>query len=55
MFDEKIRFERIKEKLSLKYYYYKQLKDYLTENGLKVTEEYGWYDKSDIKNGRELI
>jgi hypothetical protein len=48
-------FERIEEKLSLKYYYYQQLKDYLKVNGLDVVEEYGWYDKSDIKNGRELI
>lgn len=48
-------FERIEEKLSLKYYYYQQLKDYLTEKKFEVIEEYGWYDKSDIKNGRELI
>ena len=47
--------ERIEEKLSLKYYYYQQLKEYLSINGLGVKEEYGWYDKSDILNGRELI
>jgi SAM-dependent methyltransferase len=49
--DESGSFERIEEKLSLKYYYYQQLKDYLAENGLEATEEYGWYDKSNIKNG----
>jgi ubiquinone/menaquinone biosynthesis C-methylase UbiE len=48
-------FERIEEKLSLKYYYYQQLKDYLKACGFEVSEEYGWYDKSDVENGRELI
>jgi hypothetical protein len=47
--------ERIEENLSLKYYYYNQLKEYLAVNKLKVVEEYGWYDKSNIENGRELI
>ena len=47
--DESGRFERIEEKLSLKYYYYQQLKDYLAVSGLDVAEEFGWYDKSDIK------
>jgi hypothetical protein len=31
------------------------LKELLTEGGFTVTEEYGWYDKSTIENGRELI
>jgi SAM-dependent methyltransferase len=48
-------FERIEEKLALKYYYYQQLKDILETNCFEVIEEYGWYDKSDIENGRELI
>ena len=47
--------EKITEDLELKYYYYDQLKGILKDNGFKVTEEYGWYDKSDIQTGRELI
>lgn len=53
--DESGSFERIEEKMSSKYYYYQQIKDYLESNGLAVVEEYGWYDKSDIKDGREMI
>lgn len=47
--------EVYKENLELKYYYYEQLKTVLMNNGLKIIEEYGWYDKSEIKNNRELI
>ena len=47
--------EKIIEDLELKYYYYEQLKMVLEENGFTITEEYGWYDKSEIENGRELI
>jgi SAM-dependent methyltransferase len=48
-------FERIEDDLKLKYYYYHQLKSYIINAGLTIVEEYGWYDKSDIENGRELI
>jgi hypothetical protein len=27
----------------------------LVENGFEIMEEYGWYDKSGIENGREII
>lgn len=27
----------------------------LAEAGFSIEEEYGWYDKSGIKSGRELI
>ena len=47
--------EKIAEDLELRYYYYDQLKSILEENDFSITEEYGWYDKSDIRNGRELI
>jgi SAM-dependent methyltransferase len=47
--------ERIIDKLALKYYYYEQLKELLLNNGFFITEEYGWYDKSGIEGGRELI
>ena len=43
------------EHLELKYYYHEQLKKILINNGFKILEEYGWYDKSGIENGRELI
>jgi SAM-dependent methyltransferase len=43
------------EFLELKYYYREQLKTILINNGFKIVEEYGWYDKSEIENGRELI
>jgi SAM-dependent methyltransferase len=49
------KFQRIEDHLKLKYYYADQLKDYLKMGGLTIVEEYGWYDKSSIENGRELI
>jgi SAM-dependent methyltransferase len=47
--------EKHYEHLALKYYYYEQLINILKENGFKILEEYGWYDKSQIENNRELI
>lgn len=47
--------EKYTEQLELKYYYYEQLIKLLKENGFKILEEYGWYDKSRIENGKELI
>lgn len=47
--------QSFKDNLALKYYYYEQLKDLLAFHRLSVIEEYGWYDKSPIQNGRELI
>jgi SAM-dependent methyltransferase len=47
--------EKYIEHLELKYYYFEQLKELLTDNGFTIVEEYGWYDKSKIENGRELI
>jgi hypothetical protein len=45
----------LQEKLSLKYYYKDQLRNLLTDSGFQIIEEFGWYDKSGIDNGRELI
>ena len=45
----------IREPLELKYYYYDQLKELLESSGLKIKEEFGYYDKSSIENGKELI
>lgn len=47
--------KRLKEHLKLKYYYYDQIVRHLKEAGFAIEEEYGWYDKSNIENGRELI
>lgn len=47
--------KRIEEHLQLKYYYYNQMVNYLEQSGLSIVDEYGWYDKSNIKDGRELI
>ncbi len=47
--------ERTEEDLSLRYYYYEQLKDLLIRNDFRIKDEFGWYDKSPIENGRELI
>lgn len=49
------KFERIEDDLKLKYYYYDQLKEYLINGRLEIVEEYGWYDRTNIKDGRELI
>jgi hypothetical protein len=43
------------ESLELKYYYYEQFKNLLTTEQFEIIEEYGWYDRSDITSGRELI
>jgi SAM-dependent methyltransferase len=53
--DKQGNIEKCIENLELKYYYYNQLKALLETNGYKILEEYGWYDKSEIENGRELI
>ena len=45
----------IREPLELKYYYYDQLKELLESSGLKIKEEFGYYDKSSIENGKESI
>jgi len=47
--------EKYKEELELKYYYHDQLKKILLENGYEIYEEFGWYNKTGIENGRELI
>ena len=47
--------EKFTEHLELKYYYHEQLKTLLENNGFSVLEEYGWYDKSKLEDGRELI
>jgi SAM-dependent methyltransferase len=47
--------EKYTEELELKYYYYEQLKKILLENGFEIIEKFGWYDKTEIENGRELI
>jgi hypothetical protein len=31
------------------------LKKILLENGFEIIEKFGWYDKTEIENGRELI
>lgn len=53
--DKKGNMEKYIEHLELKYYYHEQLKTLLVDNGYKIFEEYGWYDKSKIEDGRELI
>jgi len=47
--------QRIVDHLALKYYYCDQLKSLLTNCGFNIAEEFGWYDKSPIESGRELI
>lgn len=49
------RFERVIDDLVLKYYRYEQMKPLLINSGFSIREEYGWYDKSSIASGRELI
>ena len=53
--DKEGNIEKITENLQLKYYYYDQLKSKLSSNDFDIIEEYGWYDKSPIETGRELI
>ncbi|NLG88881.1 MAG: class I SAM-dependent methyltransferase [Clostridiaceae bacterium] len=45
----------IRELLELKYYYYDQLKELLESSGFIIKEEFGYYDKSSISDGKELI
>ncbi len=47
--------ERKTEDLKLKYYYEEDLRNILKTKGFKIVDEFGWYDKSSIKDNRELI
>lgn len=47
--------EVFEEPLKLKYYYYDQLKDLLLNNKFEIIDEFGYYDKTSIDNGKELI
>jgi ubiquinone/menaquinone biosynthesis C-methylase UbiE len=48
--------EMIKEdKLTIKYYEYKEIVDMLKSVGFKIKEEYGYYDKRSIIDGDEMI
>ncbi|MGD9155519.1 MAG: isopentenyldiphosphate isomerase [Bacillota bacterium] len=47
--------EETRELLELKYYYYDQLKVLLETEGFEVIEEYGYYDKCSIEQGKEMI
>ena len=49
------RMNRITDDLALKYYYPTQLRDTLEGAGLRILEQYGWYDKSPLEGGRETI
>jgi len=46
--------EHIVDDLSLKYYFYDQLRAVVEKAGMEVAEEYSWYDKTPI-GGREII
>ncbi len=41
--------------LSLRYYYPEQMTALLVSCGLKIDAQYGWYDKTPIRGGREMI
>jgi hypothetical protein len=45
----------ITDTLKLKYYYYGQIRELLLSEGLEIVEEYGYYDRSTINNGPEMI
>jgi hypothetical protein len=41
--------------LTYKYYEYDDIVNLLSSSGFKVIEEYGYYDKKNIKDGDEMI
>jgi len=43
------------EKLSLKFYYEDQIKELLESSGFEIMEEFGYYNKIPIKDGKEII
>jgi hypothetical protein len=45
----------VREPLELKFYYYDQLKELLESEGFEIREQFGYYDKSSINEGKELI
>ncbi len=47
--------EEVRELLKLKYYYYEQIKGLLESEGFMINEEYGYYDKSGMGQGKEMI
>jgi RimJ/RimL family protein N-acetyltransferase/ubiquinone/menaquinone biosynthesis C-methylase UbiE len=48
------KFERIEDRLKLKYYFSDQLRAVIEKAGMEITEEYSWYDKTPMP-GREII
>lgn len=47
--------EFIEGPITLKYYYYEQIKDLLEAHNFIINEEYGYYDKRTISEGDEMI
>lgn len=47
--------EKLVESLSLKYYYYEQIKQLLISNNFNIVSEFGNYDKREIQQGPEQI
>jgi len=48
--------QRIEEALRLKYWYPRQLQKRLRHAGFRITEQFGWYDRSPMRRGsREQI
>ncbi|MDL2233332.1 GNAT family N-acetyltransferase [Ruminococcaceae bacterium OttesenSCG-928-L11] len=48
-------FERLEEPLAMRYYTREQIRELLERCGFSIEEEYGWYDKSPVSPGRDLI
>ncbi len=41
--------------LKMKYYYNNQLRSLILENSFKIMDSFGWYDKTPIVKGKEMI
>lgn len=46
---------QLQDILTYKYYSYQQIKDLLHKRGFTILEQYGYYDRSDVSDGKEFI
>lgn len=53
--DQNGKTKKYTETLSLKYYYEDQIKELLESNRFEIIEEFGYYNKIPIKDGKEII
>lgn len=47
--------EEYRDRIRLRYFYEKDIKELITASGFTIDEEYGWYDGTPVHEGNEFI